>query len=104
LTCIKVFKRPRVAVISTGNELVSPGTPLEYGKIYDINSRTIADSVIECGGIPKFLGIARDDKGERLPEAAVREIKEETSLTLDENDLTFIGHYDYEKKYSTHSH
>ncbi len=62
LTHAKVFKSPRVAVISTGNEIVSPGTTLEYGKIFDINARSIADSITECDGVPKFLGIVRDDK------------------------------------------
>ena len=62
VTRTKVFKKPRVGIISTGNEVVSPGTSLEYGKIYDINARSISDSVIDCEGIPKFLGIARDDK------------------------------------------
>ena len=38
------------------------------------------------------------EKGERIPEAAVREIQEETSLTIREDDLTFIAHHDYEGK------
>ena len=47
VTKLKVLKKPRVAVISTGNEVASPGTLLEYGKIYDINARTVSDSIIE---------------------------------------------------------
>lgn len=61
VTQVNVFKKPVVAVISTGNEVVSPGNPLSYGKIYDINARTIADSVAENGGVPKFLGIVGDN-------------------------------------------
>lgn len=57
----KVFRRPRVAIISTGNELLAPGAPLTYGKIYDINASAIAASVVECGGEPANLGILPDD-------------------------------------------
>ncbi|ANF21925.1 gephyrin-like molybdotransferase Glp [Thermococcus piezophilus] len=59
---VKVFRKPRVAVISTGNEVVLPGTELRYGQIYDINGRAIADAVRELGGEAVFLGIAKDDK------------------------------------------
>ena len=59
---VPVFRRPRVAVISTGNEVVLPGAELRYGQIYDINGRAIADAVKELGGEALFLGIARDDR------------------------------------------
>jgi putative molybdopterin biosynthesis protein len=72
---VKVFKKPRVAVISTGNEIVKPGERLEYGKIYDVNSRTISDAVKECGGEPIFLGIARDS-----PDEIREKIKEGVSV------------------------
>ena len=58
---VKVFRKPRVAVISTGNELVEVGSPLEYGKIYDVNSYALFSAVKENGGEPIFIGIARDD-------------------------------------------
>jgi len=58
---VKVFKKPKVGVISTGNEIVPPGYPLDYGKIYDINAQTISDSIIENGGEPIQLGIVGDD-------------------------------------------
>ncbi len=61
---LKVYKKPKVAVISTGNELVLPGENLSYGKIYDVNSRTIADSVRENGGEAFVLGIIKDDYDE----------------------------------------
>ncbi|NJD99758.1 molybdopterin molybdenumtransferase MoeA [Thermococcus sp. LS1] len=59
---VRVFRKPKVAVISTGNEVVLPGTELKYGQIYDINGRAIADAVRELGGEAIFLGIARDDR------------------------------------------
>ncbi|MCE8423008.1 MAG: molybdopterin biosynthesis protein [Candidatus Methanoperedens sp.] len=51
----------KIAVISTGNELCEPGEQLEAGKIYDVNSFSIASGVKECGGIPARYEIAKDD-------------------------------------------
>jgi molybdopterin molybdotransferase len=58
---ILVFKKPKVAVISTGNEIIEYDEKLEYGKIYDINSQTIANAVKTCGCTPVYSGIAKDD-------------------------------------------
>ncbi len=58
---VKVVRRPVVAILSTGDELVSSGQPLEPGKIFDSNSFSAAASVAACGGIPKVIGIARDN-------------------------------------------
>jgi len=69
---INVFRKPRVAILSTGNELLPPGASLTYGKVYDINESAIAASVVECGGEPVSLGIVPDDDalGGGVPEAA----------------------------------
>ncbi|MFX1255381.1 MAG: gephyrin-like molybdotransferase Glp [Promethearchaeota archaeon] len=66
-----VFKPLRVGLLSTGNEIILPGTPLETGKIYDINSVTIAEALQSdgCSVIP--LGIAKDD-----PELLLESIRE----------------------------
>ncbi|MEK7806910.1 MAG: gephyrin-like molybdotransferase Glp [Chloroflexota bacterium] len=56
-----VIRRPLVSVLATGDELLAAGQPLESGKIYDSNSFSVAASVIACGGIPRPLGIARDN-------------------------------------------
>lgn len=58
---INVYKKPEVAVISTGNELIEFDEHLEYGKIYDINSQTIANAVKSCGCAPIYSGIVKDD-------------------------------------------
>ncbi|MDI9646423.1 MAG: molybdopterin biosynthesis protein, partial [Archaeoglobales archaeon] len=63
---VNVFRRPKVAVISTGNELVEVGSKLEYGKIYDVNSYMLSAAVRENGGEAILLGIARDDESEIL--------------------------------------
>lgn len=48
---VEVFERPRVAILSTGNEVVTPGRPLKPGQIYDINRFTLSAVVEEHGGI-----------------------------------------------------
>jgi molybdenum cofactor synthesis domain-containing protein len=49
---VDVYEKPRVAIVSTGNEVVQPGSPLEPGQIYDVNRFTISAVVAENGGIP----------------------------------------------------
>jgi len=55
-----VIRRPVVAILATGDELVGVDQPLAPGKIYDSNTYTIAAEVSRYGGIPKILGIGRD--------------------------------------------
>jgi len=56
----KVVRRPVVAVLSTGDELVEVGQPLPPGRIYDSNVYSLAALIERYGGIPKVLGIATD--------------------------------------------
>lgn len=56
----RVIRRPQVAVLATGDELLSPSQPREPGKTYDSNSYSIAALVQTYGGVPSMLGIARD--------------------------------------------
>ena len=56
-----VLRRPVVAVLSTGDELLLPGQPSDRGKIYDANSFGIASAIQRYGGTPKILGVARDN-------------------------------------------
>jgi molybdopterin molybdotransferase len=55
-----VHRRPRVAVLSTGDELLRPGDPPQPGKIYDANAFGLAAAVRDCGGVPLVLEVARD--------------------------------------------
>lgn len=55
-----VIRRPIVAILATGDELVGVDQPLAPAKIYDSNTYTIAAEVSRYGGIPKILGIGRD--------------------------------------------
>ena len=58
---VKVYRKPQVAIVATGNEITKPGNKLENGRIYDSNSYGIGSAVIEAGGNPLITGIARDD-------------------------------------------
>jgi molybdopterin molybdotransferase len=69
---VLVHRRPRVALLSTGDEVVEPGTPRKPGQIYDANRFTLRGSVEQCGGEVIDLGIvadARDELRTRLLEA-----------------------------------
>ena len=60
LTRVKVYEKPVVAVLPTGEEVVEVGKKLKKGQLYDINSHTISSVVRENGGIPVRVGIAGD--------------------------------------------
>lgn len=57
----RVVRRPRVAILSTGDELVPPGADLSPGQVHDCNQTFLADSVRALGGEPLALGVVRDD-------------------------------------------
>ena len=64
VTQVDVFSTPKVAVISTGNELTPPGNRLTGAKIYDVNSAMIVGACKEYGAKAEFLGIAKDNEKE----------------------------------------
>ncbi len=59
---VPVVRRPRVAILSTGDEIVAPGATMRPGLVYDSNARILADAVRELGGEPSFAGTIRDDE------------------------------------------
>jgi putative molybdopterin biosynthesis protein len=59
---IAVVRRPRIAILSTGDELIPPGAPMRPGLIHDSNSTVLADAVRELGCEPVPLGIIPDDQ------------------------------------------
>lgn len=65
---VEVYRRPVVAILSTGDEITEPGQPLLPGRIYDANAYSIASLVTKYGGIPRLLGIAQDT----IPELTAR--------------------------------
>lgn len=70
---IEVHCRPRVALLSTGDEVAEPGTPRTPGQIYDANRFTLRGSIEQCGGDVIDLGIVpdlRDTLRDRLLDAS----------------------------------
>jgi len=61
-TEVAVIRRPRVAILVTGDELVDIKKPLPAGKIYDSNTYSLAALVRRYGGIPQVLGLASDSE------------------------------------------
>lgn len=61
LTSVEVWKKPRVAIVSTGNEIVAPGEALPTGSVYDSNAAILSAAVEELGCQPISLGTVRDD-------------------------------------------
>jgi len=79
---VEVVRRPKVAVLSTGDELVEPGRPLKPAGVYDSNGAIIAAAVAEAGGEPLMFGAFPDD-AEAL-EGAVRK-------ALDASDMVVLS-------------
>ena len=59
---VAIHPKPRVAVLSTGDELVEPGEPLGPGQIRDSNRATLLAAIAAAGGVPVDLGIGRDER------------------------------------------
>jgi putative molybdopterin biosynthesis protein len=58
---VTVWRKPIVAILSTGDEIIAPGDPMQPAKVYDSNAQVLADAVKELGGEPMRLGITHDD-------------------------------------------
>jgi molybdopterin molybdotransferase len=93
-TEVRVWRRPRVGVMSTGDELVADGAPLEPGQIRDSNRPTLMALVSETGCEAVDLGLVRDD--EAAIEAALRSGAEVCDIILTSGGVS-MGDYDYVK-------
>lgn len=79
---VPVRRRPRVAIISTGNELIPPGATMQPGLVYDSNQQILADAVRELGGEPLCLAIVGDD---------VQQLRERLHRALSVADLVLLS-------------
>jgi putative molybdopterin biosynthesis protein len=80
LSHVEVVRRPKVAVLSTGDELIAPGEELKPAGVYDSNGAIIAAAVAEAGGEPLGLGAYPDD--EAALEKAVRKALAESDMVV----------------------
>jgi molybdopterin molybdotransferase len=91
---VNVIRRPVAAILATGNELTPLGEPLRESRIYNSNSYSIAAQIFRDGGIPRILGIARDNEAavlEKLEQA------EDADLLITIGGVS-MGDYDVIKK------
>jgi molybdopterin molybdotransferase len=93
---IMVTRRPRVGILATGDELVGVDEPLAPGKIRNANSYSNAAQVMQCGGIPVLLGIARDQV-EELTEMIRAGLAQGVDLFLTSGGVS-VGDFDVVKE------
>ena len=89
---VEVRRRPVVAILSTGDELIAPGDPLGPGQIHDANGPSLAAAVIEAGGQPLLLARVGDD-----PEAIERTLRgaaASADLIVTSGGVS-VGHHDH---------
>jgi molybdopterin molybdotransferase len=95
---VRVRPRPRVVVLSTGSELVDPGSPLSFGKIYDSNSTLLTAAAREAGAIAFRVGIVPDDPGTLLNTLEDQLIRADAIVT---SGGVSVGAYDVVKEVLT---
>lgn len=88
---VPVFSRPRVAVLSTGSELLMSGMPPSPGKIYNSGQSILCSLLYSAGAIPLPCGIARDDAN-AIAETMVLALRDNTMLVTTGG----VGHGDYD--------
>jgi molybdopterin molybdotransferase len=91
---VRVHRKPTVAVISTGDELLNVDDPPKPGKIVNSNSYTLSASVEEAGAVPKVLGIVRD-KRKNLAVAFKRALRCDAVVV---SGGVSVGDYDFVKE------
>jgi molybdopterin molybdotransferase len=90
---VSVHRSPRVAVFSTGDELVPLGQDLTPGKIHDSNSYTLTALIDQCGGKPHNLGIVPDSL-EAVKSCLDRAVSEEVDLIVSSAGVS-VGAFDF---------
>ncbi len=91
-TELSVYRRPRVAILSTGDELVTPEQTLQPGQIVDSNQYALASFVASNGGIPIKLGIVKDQP--KALKNAIAQAIESADIVLSTGGVS-VGDYDY---------
>ena len=94
-TRVKVYRRPRVAILATGDELVGPDQTPGYGQIRNSNEYAVAALIEQYGGVPVRLGIARDDK-ESIAQKLDQAVGQGVDLIIASAGVS-VGAYDFVK-------
>ena len=95
---VHVYRRPRVAILSTGDELVTPDQPLKPGQIVDSNQYALASLVQQMGAIPLCQGIVPDDP--IALKQTIEQAIEQADMVLSSGGVS-VGDYDYVDKILT---
>jgi molybdopterin molybdotransferase len=82
VTDVEVYAKPRIAILSTGNEIAEPGAPLAPGQIYDINRFTLSAIIGEHGGVPVAHRTAQD---------TIDDLERAIDACLEDDVLVFSG-------------
>jgi molybdopterin molybdotransferase len=93
---VEVFKKPRVALLSSGNELIDVDQPLEAGKIHDSNSHMIAALIESAGAEVVRLGVAKDSR-DSVTDLFELAVAEHADLILSSAGVS-VGAFDYIKE------
>lgn len=93
-TAVTVARRPRVALLGTGDEVVRPGTPLRPGQIWSSNHLSLRGWVLEAGGDPVDCGTAPDDLAATV--RALRNAASDADVVLTTGGVS-VGHFDVVK-------
>lgn len=88
---VQVYNQPQVAVISTGHELVPPGSALPEAKIYDCNSTMISAMVRSCHALPSYIQTVNDDV--KLLSSALMKALNETDIVITSGGVS-VGNQD----------
>ncbi|MBS4029760.1 MAG: molybdopterin molybdotransferase MoeA [Ignavibacteriales bacterium] len=93
-TTVRVYRKPRVAIIVTGNELVSPSARISRGKIRDANSSTLASALMRLGITPVFSARVQDDI--TATQKAIASALNKSDVVLTVGGVS-VGEYDFVK-------
>jgi molybdopterin molybdotransferase len=93
---VTVVRRPRVAILATGDEVVPPGQTPSPGQIWDANSYTVGAQVRKYGGVPQLLGAVGDEEA-RVRQGMRRALERGADLIITSGGVS-VGDFDLVKQ------